>query len=350
EDAPLSEAIGTGLHNFKNYSNTYYGRMTLREALANSLNIPALKTVNYVGKQKYLTTLHRLGFDSLDRGVEIYDEGLALGNGEVTLLEMVQGFAALANRGMSRPLRPLLDDPGTRAQERVYSPEAASLIGDILSDPWARRLEFGNGSILNFPVQTAAKTGTSTDYRDAWTLAYNHKYVVGMWMGNLDHSPTDGVTGATGPALAVRSIFSALNRQTQAQRLWLSPKLVQKDICIEDPRDAGRCYTRSEYFIDGGVPDARLSQAPRFEIVKPTAGLRMALDPRIPRERQKIPFTMRGLQPGQSVEWILNGQSIGTSGEKYLWPLSRGKFTLAARVMQDGRLVHETPVIDYSVR
>lgn len=350
EDAPLAEAIGTGLHNFKNYSNIYYGRITLREALGNSLNIPALKTVNYVGKQKYLTTLHRLGFESLDRGVEIYDEGLALGNGEVTLLEMVQGFAALANRGVARPLRYLADDAGPRAQERVYSPEAASLIGDILSDPWARRLEFGNGSVLNFPMQTAAKTGTSTDYRDAWTLAYNHKYVVGMWMGNLDHSPTDGVTGATGPALAVRSIFSVLNRMATPQKLWLSPKLVRKDICIEDARDSSRCYSRSEYFMEGTIADARLMQPPRFEIVKPTAGLRMALDPRIPRDRQQVPFTMRGLQPDQKVEWILNGENIGTSGEKYMWPLARGKFLLTARIMQDGKLVHATPEIDYTVR
>ncbi|MDF3024293.1 MAG: glycosyl transferase [Alphaproteobacteria bacterium] len=350
EDAPLAEAIGTGLHNFKNYSNTYYGRITLREALGNSLNIPALKTVNYVGKQKYLTTLHRLGFESLNRGVEIYDEGLALGNGEVTLLEMAQGFAALANRGMSRPLHFLSGDTGPLAQERIYSPEAASLIGDILSDPWARRLEFGNGSVLNFPMQTAAKTGTSTDYRDAWTLAYNHKYVVGMWMGNLDHTPTDGVTGATGPALAVRSIFSMLNLRAAPRKLWLSPKLVQKDVCIEDPRDASRCYNRSEYFMEGGMEDARLTQPPRFEIVKPTAGLRMALDPRIPRDRQKVPFTMRGLQSNQTVEWILNGQSIGTSGEKFMWPLSRGKFLLTARVMQDGKLVHATPEIDYTVR
>ena len=352
EDAPLSEAIGTGLHNFKNYSNTYYGRITLREALANSLNIPALMTIHHVGTEKYLNALHRLGFQSLDRGAEIYDEGLALGNGEVTLLELVQGFAALANHGVFRPLRFTMDDAGPGESRRVYSGEAASLIGNILSDPWARRLEFGNGSVLNLPVQTAVKTGTSTDYRDAWTVGYNYKYVVGIWMGNLDQGAMDGVTGSTGPALALRSIFNELNRNAASQPLWLSPKLVRKDVCIEDPADAAKCYMRSELFIPGTEPSetAVTDAKPHFEIVKPTDGLQMAVDPRIPMDMQKLPFTIHGLKPAQEVEWILNGQPLATSGEKYLWPLTRGRFTLSARVKQHGQLVYSTPEISYIVK
>lgn len=350
EDSPLAEAIGTGLHNFKNYSNTYYGRVTLREALANSLNIPALRTINYVGKEKYLSALHRLGFASLDRGVDIYDEGLALGNGEVTLLELVQAFSALANRGVFRPLYAVSGHTSAVANERVYSPEAASLIGNILSDPWARRLEFGGGSVLNFPVQTAAKTGTSTDYRDAWTVGYNHKYVVGIWMGNLDRAPTDGVTGATGPALAMRSIFSEMNRDVESKPLWLSPRLAQKDICVEDPRDAARCYMRSEFFMEGAENAPQETAAQRFEIVKPTHGLRMAVDPRIPMDKQKLPFTMQGLRPQQTVEWTLNGKTLGTSGEKFMWPLSRGTFRLSARVLENGKPVHTSPEVEYIVR
>lgn len=351
DDAPLSEAVGTGMHNFKNYSNIYYGRITLREALANSLNIPALLTIHHVGTGKYLDTLHRLGFESLDRGVEIYDEGLALGNGEVTLLELVQGFSALANRGVYRPLRFLADDPAPVMQRRVYSEEAASLIGNILSDSWARRLEFGGSSVLNLPVQTAVKTGTSTDYRDAWTVGYNHKYVVGIWMGNLDRAPTDGVTGSTGPALALRSVFNELSRNVASGPLWLSPKLVQKDICIEDPQDAARCYMRSELFVPGTESDGTRADAGQaFEIVKPTDGLQMAVDPRIPMDMQKLPFTMNGLKPTQEVDWILNGESIATSKERYLWPVKRGHYTLSARVREDAQTVYEAPQISYTVK
>jgi penicillin-binding protein 1C len=353
DDAPLSEAIGTGLHNFRNYSNTYYGHIPLREALANSLNIPALLTIAHVGPANYLSTLHRLGFESLDRGAEIYDEGLALGNGEVTLLELVQGFTALAHRGVYRPLRYLSDDGVVGEERRVYSEEAASLIGNILSDSWARRLEFGNNSVLNLPIQTAAKTGTSTDYRDAWTVGYNHRYVVGIWMGNLDRTPMDGVTGSTGPALALRSIFNELNRGQASAPLWLSPKLVQKDVCIEDPRHADRCYPRSEYFVPGMEPGAATDAAAKsspVEILKPTDGLQMAVDPRIPLDAQKLEFHVGGLAADEDVEWVLNGESIATSGSRYLWQLGRGKYRLQARIRRGSELVFATPEINYIVK
>lgn len=351
-DAPLSEAVGTGLHNFKNYSNIYYGRITLREALANSLNIPAVLTINHVGTEKFLDILHRLGFENLDLAAEIYDEGLALGNGEVSLLELVQGYTTLANRGIRRAMRFVTEDGTGHMEEQVYTPEAASLIGNILSDSWARRLEFGNNSVLNLNVQTAVKTGTSTDYRDAWAVGFNYRYVVGIWMGNLDRSPTDGVTGATGPALALRSIFNELNKGETPQPLWLSPKLVQKDICIEDARDSTRCYPRSEYFIAGTAHAAlpARSARQRFEIIKPTDGLQMALDPRIPHDRQKLPFTISGLRPDQSVEWILNGAVIPDAKDKYLWPVIRGKHRLAARVWEADKPIYTLPEISYIVK
>lgn len=350
DDAPLSEAVGTGLHNFKNYSNVHYGKVTVRDALANSLNIPALLTINYVGPQNYLHQLHRLGFASLDRGADIYDEGLALGNGEVTLLELVQGYAALAHRGAYRPLRVAMEaEPATTVQ--VFTPETASLIGNILSDSWARRLEFGNNSVLNLPVQTAVKTGTSTDYRDAWAVGYNHRYVVGVWMGNLDHSPTDGVTGATGPALALRSVFNEFNKNVGAQPLWLSPLLVQKDICIDDPRRANSCYMRTEYFRpDTDVVEQAQTTQQRFEVVKPTNGMQAALDPRIPADYQKLPFVLKGLQAGQSAQWLLNGETIATSHDTYLWKMARGSYKLTARVVEGERVVYTAPEVRYVVK
>ena len=100
--------VGAGLHRFRNYSNTNYGPITLREALGNSLNIPAILTINYVGVDHFLSSLHDLGFESLTRDASIYDEGLALGNGEVTLYELTRAYAALANRGNTRRLQFLM--------------------------------------------------------------------------------------------------------------------------------------------------------------------------------------------------------------------------------------------------
>lgn len=349
DDNPMSEAVGTGLHKFKNYSNTFYGRLPLREALGNSLNIPAVLTVEYVGAVPYLKTLHRLGFESLTAAAEIYDDGLALGVGEVTLRELVQGYVALANKGLYRPLRFTNHDAPTMGHDQIFRPETASLITNILSDPNARRMEFGAGSVLNMPLQTAAKTGTSTDYRDAWAVAYNDKYVVGIWMGNLDHTPTDGITGATGPALALRSILGEVNKNRDTKALWLSPKLIKQDVCIEDAQDADKCYMRSEYFA-GEVPVAESKSKQRFELVKPTDGLQMAVDPRIPLDRQKFEFLVRGLDAGQSVEWILNGKMLPETTDKFLWSLARGKYVLQVNIMADGKTVSALPEARYVVK
>lgn len=328
EDSPFYGAIGAGMHRFRNYSNTFYGPMRLREALANSLNIPALRTIHHVGVQPYLQTLHQLGFESLDRGAMIYDEGLALGNGEVTLLEMVRAYTALAHRGIYRPLSVMLERDRPVVAQAVFSPEAASLMGNILSDSWARRLEFGANSVLNLPVQTATKTGTSTDYRDAWAMGFNYRYTVGIWMGNLDQTPMDGVTGSTGPALALRSVFSELTRYQRTAPLYLSPKLIAMDSCMGEP-----CLTRTEYYIPGSEPGSvskRKKQQERLVITQPTEGLHVAIDPRIPRDRQKLELRLAGVNDGDSVEWRVDGELV----QGKLWPLEQGKHEAQAVVIR----------------
>ncbi|MGB9154097.1 MAG: transglycosylase domain-containing protein, partial [Alphaproteobacteria bacterium] len=281
DDSPMEETIGSGLHEFKNYSHSFYGKISLREALGNSLNIPALRTIGFVGVDNYLKALHALGFASLTQDADVYKDGLALGNGEVTLYEMVQGYTALAHRGEFRPLRFDMDADHESSSTQIYSPEAASLIGNILSDPWARRLEFGYGSVLNLPIQTAVKTGTSTDYNDAWTMGFDSRYVVGIWMGNLDRQPMDGVTGAVGPALALHSIFAELHQDQETESLYLSPKLVQKEICLitdqENKSVDKECHHRSEYFIPGTETAAEEPDADhKIELTRPTQGLQMA--------------------------------------------------------------------------
>lgn len=353
DDSPLADAVGTGLHNFRNYSNIYYGKITLREALGNSLNIPALLAIRYTGTGNYLTLLQNLGFKSLSLNSQVYDEGLALGNGEVTLLEMVQAYASLANNGVYKPFHLLKQQDSISAATPIYTDESASLIGNILSDPWARRMEFGASSVLNLPQQTAVKTGTSTDYRDAWVFGYNDRYVVGIWMGNLDHAPMDKVTGSTGPALALRSIFALLNKNRDADKLYFSPKLSTKDVCIRPPETDGSCIKRTEWFAPDTMPDeaANISAPEKIEMVRPTQGLQIAYDPRVAPDHQKFRFEIKGARNIEKVTWILNGAEIA-QGEQpfFLWPVQRGKYTLSAELTDNKNNTRILPPAQFLVK
>jgi penicillin-binding protein 1C len=363
-DAPLTESTSFGLHSYRNYSRRHYGPVTLRDALGNSLNVPAVKALQHVGAERFLATLHELGFDGLDAHPDHYGDGIALGTGEVTLLELVQAYAALANGGVFRPVTPLLHDARHRPSRRVFSAESASLVADILSDPDARALEFGRDSVLRFPVQTAVKTGTSSDFRDAWAVGFDHRHAVGVWMGSLDRSPSTGVTGSTGPALLLRGIFSELNRGRPTRPLPLHAALERREVCVPVPRAAGAvsgnapsaCSPRDEWFLPGTAPrpdpstgTARAQQAPlRFR--QPTPGLRLAYDPRLPADAQAFEFVIGGAEPDDDVRWIVDGRERLARGPTWLWPVTRGTHRVAAEVHRDGVLLGKLDEVEFIVK
>ncbi len=350
-DAPVREAVGKGLHKFRNYSNTYYGNITLREALGNSLNIPAILTIQYVGVEPFFLKLKDLGFDSLTRDATVYDEGLALGNGEVSLLELVRAYAVLANNGTKAPYHYFMGQTARQKPSVIYNKDVSSIISNILSDPSARMLEFGQDSILNLPVRTAIKTGTSTDYRDAWTVGYNDRYVVGIWMGNLDRKPMKEVTGSTGPALALRSIFGVLNKDRDVKPLAPSPALLTATVCMRPQEGDGECPKRSEYFLaKTDIPATPKKSEKKLELIQPTDGLMVAYDPRIPSDKQKFRFEVTGVTDGDEIEWILNGQRLAMdSSPTYLWPVARGKQNLSVTIHgQNGP--KNLPPVSFQVR
>lgn len=353
DDSPLAEAVGTGLHNFKNYSNLHYGKITLREALGNSLNIPALHAIRYVGTGEYLTKLQNLEFKSLNKSSQIYDEGLALGNGEVTLFEMVRAYMTLANKGKKRSFKILSHQDDIQAHEHIFSPETTSLIGNILSDPWARNLEFGSGSILNLPHQTAVKTGTSTDYRDAWTFGYNDEFVVGIWMGNLNATPMNEVTGSTGPALVLRSIFSILNKDRETKKLFFSPKLIPSEICIRPEDEQENCSMRTEWFAN--IQANKLNEPNNVilkpQLVRPTNNLQIAYDPRIEQNHQNFRFEIKNLNNFKTIKWIVNDQLFReTKTPTTLWNIKRGKYRLAVIIENEDETITDLPPVQFIVK
>lgn len=383
EDAPLAEAIGSGLHSFRNYSGAHYGWLRLRDALGNSLNIPALRAIRFTGASPFLERLHELGLRSLDRSPDFYGEGLALGDGEVSLLELVGAYAVLARGGELRPLRMVLESeaaPGGWSR-RVIDEGIASVIGSILSDPEARRLEFGAGHILSLPVQTAVKTGTSSDHRDAWAVGFSSTHTVGVWMGNLDRRPTRSVTGTTGPGLVLRSVFAELNRGVDSRPLPLSPHLERVSVCrLTGLRAGARCPRLDEWFLPATSPrevcavhplgvDPRHAerrsvrpesdaltgvatvqeardwgpvpsrQGRRISLVQPTEGLRLAMDPHVPDSLEAFSFLLPRSIRVHRTEWLVNGTVAGETGagaHGWLWRVVKGTHTARARVWLEG--------------
>ncbi len=338
-DNSLINQVGKGLHTYHNYSRRHYGNVSLRQALGNSLNIPAVKAIRFTGVDEYLGILRKAGIKSLSRQSDFYGDGLALGNGEITLFELVQAYNVLANKGRFIPLNYTEDREMTGEPVDVFSKETTSIIANILSDSEARGLEFGSGSILNFPVQTALKTGTSSDYRDAWAVGFNHRYTAGVWMGNLDGRAMDGITGSKGPALVLRSVFAELNKHEESKPLYLSPELIQRDVCVNFEFEETDCIPGTEYFIPGTEPlhKKKIVKKERIGFLKPTNGLEMALDPRVPDKYEAFEFVVTGVDDSDSVSWKINGESLGkTKGGRYLWNLKKGRHIVEIEISKKG--------------
>jgi len=248
-DLPISFPTPTGIYRPENYNKRLYGPVTLRTALGNSLNIAAVRLLDQIGGAATLVSgLQSLGLNTLTEPPEHYGLGLTIGNAPVRLLELANAYACLARLGSYRPWRLLADAP-LEPETPLFEPPNAFLIADMLSDNQARLLTFGAHSPLRLPFRVAVKTGTSSSYRDNWTFGYTPELTVGVWVGNFDRTPMQGVSGVTGAAPILRDLFLAL-RETRTLSWYAPPPgLVQVRI---DPRTGHRLTPQS--------PAARLSR------------------------------------------------------------------------------------------
>ncbi len=203
-DVPAAYSIPGGLlYQPADYSGRFSGPVRVRYALANSLNAPAVQVLSRLGVGSLLERLHALGFTHLDRTASYYGLGLTLGSGEVSLWELVQAYATIAGEGDFVPLHLVADHPSTELRvtkmaRTIGEAPYWQLVTDMLADPHARAKSFGVGSVLQMPFPAAVKTGTSSDFRDTWTVGFTRDYTVGAWVGNFDGSPMRGVSGVTG--------------------------------------------------------------------------------------------------------------------------------------------------------
>ena len=401
-DVPTRYAIpGAKLYSPADYSQTFQGPVRVRVALADSLNIPAVRVLEKVGVPTFLERLHQLGFEHLTHPPDYYGLGLTLGSGEVSLWELARAYVILAHQGQfnskllvirsqesgvrSRELGVRSQESGVRSQEsetplHSSSPSTWALITDMLSDSHARAKAFGVDSVLNLPFPAAVKTGTSSNFRDTWTVGFTKDYTVATWVGNFDGEPMRQVSGVMGAAPLWNRIMLHLHEHHEPGAFESPAGLVQRPVCaLSGMRPTPACPSVvQEYFFpddlgeydrnfdtfyqvvsrgtDGQPAQYRLNlpeeynewlaMQPRtaqlisqestlapgtLNIVSPGNSDRFLLYPTESSTAQRLEFKLATI-PSQPVEWWLNGQKLATnSANSLFWELRPGNWTLQVK-------------------
>jgi penicillin-binding protein 1C len=239
----------------RNYDYGYHGLVRYREALANSYNIAAVRVLEKVGVQNLLSFLQRAGISTLIQTPEHYGIALTLGDGEVKLLELASAYGVFAREGKTMTPRFRLEDRSLEG-EKILSAETTWLISNILSDSEARIPEFGEDNPLNFPFPVAAKTGTTRNSRDNWTVGYTPDRIVGVWVGNADNTPMKGTSGVTGAGPVFHDVFLAA-QQGKEMSIFRRPENIESlEICrLSGMLPSPLCpKTIREWFVRGTEP------------------------------------------------------------------------------------------------
>jgi len=339
-----------------NFVLSHLGPVRVREALGNSLNVPAVVAVSRIGARNAFNAIGDWGV-RFDRPLEKAGAGFILGNVGVRLLDLTGAFSALARGGLAGP--PQFIEGQTMPLKRVVSADADSIVVDILCDNSARLQSFGPHSSLAFPVRIAAKTGTSAGFHDAWTVGFTREHTVGVWVGNFDGRPMDHIASAAAAAPLWRRMIEdllqsdhpvpepELPRVPVCALTGLRPCAASKQIVGElflpgtEPRtdardwfaDDGHLLLPKEYagWCDSGDNTLGATVRPEKEdlaILNPRDGAVFKVDASIPMAQQQMEF-QANIPDG--VTWSMNGVPLAPGpGGHVLWQLREGDWTLEA--------------------
>jgi penicillin-binding protein 1C len=324
EDTPLELPEQRGIYRPLDYDRQFRGLVSMRTALASSLNVPAVRTTDMVGVESFADRLRRLGFSGLIEEGDYYGAALALGSADVTLWQLVNAYRTLANGGKYSDLR-LTSDADTHMSTQVYSPEASFVISDILSDRASRSTSFGLENSLATRYWSAVKTGTSKDMRDNWCVGYTDKFTVGVWVGNSSGAPMRDVTGITGAAPTWLSVMNYLHDRFGSGQIVRPSDVSLSHVSFPNEVEP----PRQEWFVAKTQPTGSLSAIDDSnpQILSPGAGAIIALDPDIPAAAQRVVF--EASRSARNSDWILDGRAIAPVRGELLWTPSVGAHTLS---------------------
>ena len=397
-DVPTTFSTNQGLYTPLNYDRRFHGVVPLRTALASSFNVPAVRTLDALGLDVLLEIAHRFGLATLG-DVESYGLSLTLGGGDVRLLDLTSAYAALGAGGeLARPYavarvrdqrgKVLYEHPRESAW-RVLSEQNAYLLADILSDPAARIPGFGQVTPFDLPFRAAVKTGTTTGFRDNWTLGSTPEIAVGVWVGNADGSSMQEVSGVDGAAPIWRDVMLAAASGRSMTWRARPPGVVEATVCSPtgllpgpdcpspvrelfvlgtEPTGMERYYTREAdgrisinppveartWAMDAGLSVGSGTVAPGdgIRIVEPSAGSVLFLSP----ELQEQQLVLRAAAPpgAAGVTFSVDGRVVGevpAGDARLVWRLEPGRHQVEAIArLKDGGSATATSTYEVRTR
>jgi 1A family penicillin-binding protein len=229
-----------------NYDEKVHGPLSVRKALGNSMNIPAVKALMFVGIPDMIGFSRRMGITTFDRGTKecpdtcVYGLSLTLGGGEVRLLDITSAYGVFAAGGVRHPpiawrkvtdrYGKVLDEMHPERADQVISPQVAFLMTSVLSDDKARELEFGTNSGLKLSRPAAAKTGTTDAFRDNWTIGYTPNLVTGVWVGNANNDKMNDIIGITGAGPIWHDFMEEALRPLPVENFVIPPGIVKERV------------------------------------------------------------------------------------------------------------------------
>ena len=368
-DVPTTYRSAHGLEAPQNYNRRYMGPVSIRQALACSQNIPAMRALDtFGGPARLLKLMKNLGIHGIQGDAAHYGLGLAIGNAEVTLRELTGAYACLARGGTFLPLK--LEQGASVPERSVLPEEACFMVADILADREARKATFYDREVMNLPFRYACKTGTSSDFRDNWCVGFTREITVGVWVGNVDASPMKGVGGMDGAAPIFAGVMRLAHRnlapsfpgpvpgmvriridartgkraeglavpQAHVREEWTSRETMPQEASPADYDAEGRAYLDSRYteWFTGPsctaadafclLPEVWSGEAPRILI--PADGSRLALDPELPGGGRRL--KLRSNLPAGAI-WSSPTLTIVQYGEEASVLLEPGSHVIIVR-------------------
>lgn len=314
-----------------NYTRNYHGPVSLRNALARSLNIPAVEAMSIAGIENVLRTAHRMGISTLDKGLQHYGLSLTLGGGEVYLIDMTYAFSLFATNGImfGEPVPEQEQRPGFRElnpvailrvedrngnvlyrydqpeSQRVLESRLAYLITNILSDRRARIPAFGSPNALELSNErpAAAKTGTTNNFADNWTIGFTPQYVTGVWMGNTDQrEKMENTPGSRGASYIWHAVMEYLHQGEPVVPFSRPEGLVEVQVCKKSGKlPNGHCPVTTELMIPGTEPTEQDTLYQAYPVNKESGKLATIYTP-----PELVEERVYEVYPSEAQDW-LNG-------------------------------------------